>query len=196
MSFANSLRNNSLPETGLARAVFLDRDGTLIVNTEYSADPAALAPMPGAFLGLRELQREGFRLIIITNQSGIARGLFSEAALKSFNDLMMQMFAINGVTLDALYYCPHLPDGIVPEFSRVCDCRKPEPGLILRAAKEHRINLGLSWMVGDSPRDTAAGRLAGCRTIRIGSSGEDEPAADFDAPDLAKAAEIILNATG
>jgi D-glycero-D-manno-heptose 1,7-bisphosphate phosphatase len=174
------------------RAIFLDRDGTIIVDRGYSVDASAFEFLPGALEGLKRLHEAGYLLIIITNQSGVARGYFDEASLWLYNAEFAVSMRKQGVAISATYYCPHYAEGAVPSYTRLCSCRKPEPGMILKAAKELNIDLRASWMIGDSPADTGAGRAAGCRTIRIGLSGSDEPPANFDAPDLSMAADIIL----
>lgn len=177
---------------GANRAIFLDRDATIIEDKEYSVDASKLTALPGALEGLKKLQNADYLLFIVTNQSGVARGFFDEAALWLYNSLFEIWLKKQGISIAGTYYCPHYPEGIVPGYTRVCPCRKPEPGLVLRAAKEHDVDLRSSWMIGDRAADIGAGRAAGCRSIRIGQTGESDPKADFDAPDLSKAADIIL----
>ena len=179
----------------LHKAVFLDRDGTTIVDTEFSADPKNLRLLPGAVEGLRRLQKAGCLLIIVTNQSGVARGLFDERELRAFREHLKRRFRRRGIRIADIYYCPHHEDGQVPQYSVKCDCRKPKPGMILRAAKEHGIDLKQSWMIGDQQRDIEAGIAAGCRTIRVGVAPGEAPGADFEAADLRQAAGIILRAS-
>jgi histidinol-phosphate phosphatase family protein len=176
------------------KAVFLDRDDTIIGDMEFSIDLAKLSLLPGAVEALRRLQEAGYLLIIVTNQSGVARGRFSEEALRGFHEHFLRRLERSGVRFAGIYYCPHYAEGKVVEYSFTCDCRKPEPGLLLRAARELGVDLKKSWMVGDRPADIGAGRAAGCRTIRVGDAdwGESDPRADFDTPDLVRAAEIIL----
>jgi histidinol-phosphate phosphatase family protein len=178
----------------LCKAVFLDRDDTIIADMEFSIARARLRPLPGAAAALRRLQEAGYLLIIVTNQSGLARGLFSEEALRGFHEHFLRRLQKSGVRFAGLYYCPHYVGGKVAEYAIACDCRKPKPGLLLRAARELGLDLKQSWMVGDRPADVGAGRAAGCRTIRVGNGewAESDPRADFEAPDLAGAAEIIL----
>jgi D,D-heptose 1,7-bisphosphate phosphatase len=177
---------------GAKRAVFLDRDLTIIEDMEYSVDASKLKLLPGALEGLKRLREAGYLLVVVTNQSGIARGYFDEASLKAFNAEFVRWMAGKGIALSGTYYCPHYAEGSVPEYAVRCACRKPGPGLLLRAAKELNLDLHASWMIGDRPADIGAGRAAGTRAVRIGRSGSDEPPADFDAADLLEAAEIIL----
>jgi len=178
-------------------AVFLDRDFTIIEDTEYSTDVARLAPLPGVVEALKELKRSGYRLVIVTNQSGVARGTFTEEALRDFHRRMLDMFAGLGVSFDGLYYCPHFTEGEAKQYVRECDCRKPAPGLLLRAAEELGLDLERSWMVGDRPSDVGAGHAAGCRTIRVLTGHQPEPGdpePDATVPDLAAAVRYILAA--
>ncbi len=138
----------------MTRALFLDRDGTLIVDTGYPRDPALVELLPSAVDMLLELQKT-FTLIIISNQSGIGRGLISEAEAAAVHARVIELFAAEGVTFAGAYYCPHGPD-------EGCRCRKPAPGLLEDAAREHGIDLATSIMIGDKPSDVAAGRAAGC----------------------------------
>jgi D,D-heptose 1,7-bisphosphate phosphatase len=178
----------------MTKAVFLDRDKTVIADMEFSVNRARLRPLPGALKALRRLQEAGYLLIIVTNQSGVARGRFSEESLRRFHEHLLRRFERSGVRCAGIYYCPHYASGKVAEYSIACDCRKPLPGLLLRAADELGVDLKRSWMVGDRPADIGAGRAAGCRTIRVGDAewAESDPRADFERPDLARAAETIL----
>jgi D,D-heptose 1,7-bisphosphate phosphatase len=184
-----------LPKRAPKKAVFLDRDGTVIVDTVFSVDPARLEPLPGSMEGLRRLQDAGYLLIIITNQSGVARGKFDEAGLQAFHDHMLRWFEERGIRLTAIYHCPHYPDGDVPGYAVECECRKPAPGLLLRAANDHGIDLHHSWMIGDRPADIGAGLNAGCRTIKVGALpfSPEDPAPQFTAADLREAADLILH---
>lgn len=156
-------------DTNTYKAIFIDKDGTLIPDIPYNVNPDAITLMDGAAEGLLRLQKEGFKLIVITNQSGVARGIFKEEELKGVEEKLKVLLADQGVFLDAFYYCPHHPDGIIKEYSFDCDCRKPNAGMILKAASEFNIDLSRSWMIGDFLKDVEAGIKAGCQTILIGS---------------------------
>ena len=156
--------------TAARRALFVDRDGTLIADARYPRDPALVELLPGAADALRELSAS-FALVIISNQSGIGRGLISEAEARDVHDRVIDVFARAGVAFAGAYYCPHVP-------SAGCPCRKPAPGLLVDAARELGLDLASSIMLGDKPSDLAAGRAAGCRhTIRF---GPDADGADGD----------------
>jgi histidinol-phosphate phosphatase family protein len=180
------------------RAIFLDKDGTLIEDVPYNVDPARIRLAPGVAEGLPRLHEAGFRLFVISNQSGIARGLFAEEVLAAVRDRLRQLLADLGVPMDGFFYCPHHPGGIVPRYAVVCKCRKPEPGLILSAARGHGIALEYSWFVGDILDDVEAGRRAGCRTALIDNGNETEwrrsplrwP--DLVVEDMAEAAHLIV----
>jgi D-glycero-D-manno-heptose 1,7-bisphosphate phosphatase len=171
------------------RAVFLDRDGTLIRDAGYLADPAQVELLPKAIAGLELLRARGLPLIVVSNQSGVGRGMFTSAALEQVHRRMVELLAEHQVALDQAYYCVHAPwDG--------CACRKPLPGLIQQAARELAIDLRRSFMIGDKASDIAAGRRAGCRTILIGGSAAEsqhrvEPAPDYVAPHLLAAASWV-----
>lgn len=185
------------PEAHAARAVFLDKDGTLLENVPYSVDPATMRLLPGVAQGLRLLHAAGYRLIVISNQSGVARGYFPADALAAVEHRLEEMLREWGVCLSGFYYCPHHPEGSVPAYAVACACRKPEPGLVLRAAQDHRIDLAASWFVGDTPADVTAGRRAGCRTVLVGPAQRLAPdlRPDGMVPDLAAAARLILART-
>lgn len=179
------------------RAVFLDKDGTLIEDVPYNVDPALIRLAPAAAEGLRALHDAGYRLIVVSNQSGIARGYFPESALAAVADRVRALLADVGVPLAGFYYCPHHPQGSNPAYAVVCDCRKPQPGLILRAARSHDIDLDRSWLIGDILDDVEAGRRAGCQTILIDDGHETEWTFTHDrlphhvAANLAEAARIV-----
>ncbi len=156
------------------RAVFLDKDGTLIVNEPYNVDPRRIRLQPHAGEALRAFHAQGYRVVIVTNQSGVARGLFPEEALAAVENRLRVMLSELDVPLAGFYYCPHHPDGTVPAYAIDCSCRKPKPGLVLRACRELRIDARQSWLIGDILNDIEAGRSAGCRTILLRNGNETE----------------------
>jgi D-glycero-D-manno-heptose 1,7-bisphosphate phosphatase len=184
---------------GRRAAVFLDKDGTLIVDVPYNVDPVLVRLTDGALDGLRDLHHAGYLLIVVSNQSGVARGLFREEALGAVEARLRALLGEAGVPLAGFYFCPHHPDGDVEQYARTCTCRKPAPGLLSRAAHDHGIDLSRSWLVGDILHDVEAGRRAGCRTILLDVGHETEweltPARtpDLVASSLGEAARLILN---
>ena len=145
----------------MRRALFLDRDGVINVDHGYISGPDQFDVMEGVFDALRRAQKLGYLLVVVTNQSGIARGYFTEDDYRRVEDHMRAAFLAEGITFAAIYHCPHHPDGVVPALAVRCNCRKPEPGMILRAARDHDIDLAASIMVGDKDSDIAAARAAG-----------------------------------
>ncbi len=172
------------------RAAFVDRDGVLNEDHGYVGRIEDFHWLPGAIDALHRLQQAGFALVVITNQSGIARGLYREADFERLCDHMRSELAARGVRLAAIEHCPHLPDAPLAAYRRLCDCRKPAPGMILRAARRLELDLAASWLFGDKPIDIAAGRAAGVgRCWRIGSAAGD---ADGAFASLAQAADALL----
>jgi D-glycero-D-manno-heptose 1,7-bisphosphate phosphatase len=157
------------------RALFLDRDGTLVHPHHYPTRPEDLRLYDGVGHELRLLQQAGFRLVVITNQSGLARGYFDADALRAMHDHLTRELAELDVQLDRIYFCPHHPEGTIAELSIDCDCRKPRPGMLLRAAADLAIDLRRSWFVGDILDDVEAGNRAGCRTILVDLGSESPP---------------------
>ena len=184
------------------KAVFMDRDNTIIEDPGYIGDPSLVRLLPGVEQAIKSLQAAGYKIVVVTNQSGIARGLLTEAMLDRIHDELRRQLAIKEAYLDAIYYCPYHPEGTVEGYAIDSGLRKPRPGMLLKAAGEMDLELAGSWMVGDSPRDIEAGQRAGCRTIRVRTrqalpkqqtDQEDEGAqADFTVRNLAEAAKIIL----
>lgn len=179
-------------------AVFLDKDGTLIPDIPYNVDPDKITLSDGAETALLKLHKAGFKLIVISNQSGVARGYFSEADLAFVEQRLQQLLSVINVSLSGFYYCPHHSIGKLAEYAIECDCRKPKPGLLLKAAQIHNIDLSRSWMVGDILNDVEAGRRAGCKTILIDNGNETEwvlspeRSPHYKAADLMQAATFIL----
>jgi histidinol-phosphate phosphatase family protein len=147
------------------RAVFLDKDGTLIENVPYNVDPAFVVLTTGAATALRCLVDRGFRLIVVSNQPGVADGRFAAGELCAVEQRIQSLLAPAGVSIDAFYYCTHAPD-------QHCGCRKPAPGLVRRAAAEHGIDPRRSWLIGDILDDVEAGRRAGCRAALLVNGNE------------------------
>lgn len=171
------------------RAVFLDRDGTLIVDKPYNADPRQIELLPGVIDGLRLLRDAGYVLIVLTNQSGIARGYFSERDLASMHRQLDRLLVRHEIRVLAYYFCPHHVDGSRPELAIPCVCRKPAPGMIWRAAADWSIDLHASWLVGDRRTDVLAAAAAGCPAILI---GDELPIGLVPrVPNLAEAARLI-----
>ena len=177
------------------KAVFLDRDGTLIVNRHYGSDPDGIELFDGVVEGLLELRAAGYKLVLVSNQSGVARGYFDEAAVARMHDRLQRMLDRHGAALDGIEYCPHHPEGDTPPYDVECACRKPAPGLLRRAARKHGVDLSASWMVGDIEADVEAGRRAGARTVLVGPELA-QPSPDHRAEDFAAAVRHILAASG
>ena len=176
----------------LRPALFVDRDGTVIEEGEYLSDPEQVELIPGTVDGLRRFAAAGYAVVLVTNQSGIARGYYDEAAFERVQAEVERRLRSAGVTLTAVYFCPHHPD-----FTGPCDCRKPAPGLFLRAAREHRLDPGRSVYVGDRLRDVEPGLALGGRAVlvRTGYGAAESAAAPpgvLVVDDLVAAADAIL----
>ena len=182
-------------------AVFLDRDGTLIREAEYLADPAGVEVLPGAAAGIRTLRAAGFAIVVVSNQSGVARGYFDETAVRAVMARMEDLLAAEQPRPDAVYYCPHHPQGTVPAYTRECEDRKPGPGMLRAAARDLDLDLAASWTIGDKASDLEFGKRHGLRAVLVltgygvetrakGFAPGLEP--DLMVPDLAAAAQAIL----
>lgn len=150
------------------RAIFLDRDGTLIYDEDYLADPAKVTLMPGAVEAISKFKNAGYMLIIITNQSGIGRGIFSEEDMNQVNDKVSELFRDGGIEFDAVLFCPHTPEDN-------CECRKPSPKLLIDAAEQFNIDLSNSVMIGDKKSDAECGIAAGCKYNIFLDNGKQPP---------------------
>ena len=183
------------------KAIFMDKDGTLIEHRPYNVNPERIVLMPGAAEAVVTLHQAGYRLFVTSNQAGVAHGYFPEAALEQVRERLVSLLAPLGVPLAGFYYCPHHPEGVHPGYAMKCICRKPKPGLILKAAWENGLTLANSWVVGDVLDDVEAGSRAGCRTVIIKDGSETEwkhstfRIPDYKAADLADAARFILHST-
>jgi len=173
------------------RAVFLDRDGTITEEASYVGDVDKVMPIPGAADALKQLQDAGYKLFVITNQSGVGRGYFTREAVEAIHAHLDESFANAGVRFDRYYVCPHHPEDN-------CDCRKPKPKFLLDAAREYGLDLSRCFMIGDRPSDIQAGANAGTKTILVlTGAGRDtlasqEVRADFVAENILAAATWIL----
>jgi D-glycero-D-manno-heptose 1,7-bisphosphate phosphatase len=183
------------------RAVFFDRDGTLTVEGEWIQHPDALVLVPGAGAALAKLASMGFLNVMFTNQSAVARGIITEGELAAIHARLQSLLGREGARLDGIYVCPHHPTEGVGKYRCECDCRKPKPGMILRAQRELDIDLDGSWCVGDMERDLAAGAAAGLPGILVATGkGVEEEARmraagkppRFFVPDVGAAADTIL----
>lgn len=187
------------------KAIFLDRDNTLIEDPGYINNPDQVKLLDGAAEAIIELKNLGYKLIVTSNQSAVARGIVTEKHLGEIHDRLKQLLAEKGAYLDQIYYCPYHPDGVIPKYRKESDQRKPNPGMLLTAAEEMDIDLSQSWSIGDSIRDVEAGLRAGCKTILINRSTiyrqtdstssphvqPGEPKPDYSAVNLKEATNII-----
>lgn len=162
-----------MTENLLNKAVFLDRDGTINEDSGYPASLADIILFPMAIKVLRYLKKSAYKIIIVTNQSGVARGYFNEAAVQDIHNGMQQLFARHNVRIDDFYYCPHHPQAAIEKYRQQCDCRKPNSGMFLKAAQEHQIDFQKSFMVGDKYSDIEAGNRLDMKTI-LALTGEGE----------------------
>lgn len=188
-------------------AVFLDRDGVLIEDVDLLTQPTQLRVLPGVPAALARLRAAGLRLIVVTNQPVVARGLATEDDVAAIHRVLATHLRQAGAAIDAWYFCPHHPEATVPEFRRDCDCRKPAPGMLIRAAREHQLALVESVMIGDRLTDIAAGAAAGCRTIWARTGRHEDPlirsrhalpanlSADHICGDLPAAVDWLLQST-
>ena len=172
------------------KAIFLDRDGVInrkaMTEDDYVTSWEEMEILPGVAEAISLLNRSGFLVVVVTNQRAIAKGLITVAQLGAIHEQMCSYLATKGVKIDAVYYCPH-------ELHPRCDCRKPEPGMLFDAARDHKIDLTRSWMIGDSEKDIEAGMRAGCKTVRVAPDGHSiESKADLVVDSLLAASHKIL----
>lgn len=177
-------------------AIFLDRDGTINVDHGYVHQIDDFQFIDGSIEAMQMLKQRGFALVVVTNQSGIARGIFTEQQFMTLTEWMDWSLADREVELDGIYYCPHHPEGELPQLAISCDCRKPQPGMFFSAQQQLDIDLSVSWMVGDKLEDMQAARAAGighCILVRSGKAitHEAEAAADAVIDSLADLPALI-----
>lgn len=178
----------------MERAVFIDRDGPILIDKGYMGDPGLAELAPGAAEGIKLLRQAGYKVIIISNQSGVGRGMFELAEAKTVHNRMVQMLKEQGTEINDSYYCFHAPN-------EGCKCRKPKPTLIYEAAEKHHIDLGSSFMAGDKASDILTGKNAdhGMRAILVGQkegeplTPEDRKLANYECANLLEAAEWVGN---
>jgi D-glycero-D-manno-heptose 1,7-bisphosphate phosphatase len=178
----------------MRRAVFLDRDGTLIEERHYLAEPAGVALFPWTLAALRSLRATGLALVQVSNQSGVARGVFAEAAVLAVQARLASLLAAGGLALDGAYYCPHHPEGSIAAYRLDCACRKPRRGLLDRAARELGLELAGSWMVGDKAEDLALAAGAGLRGVLVLSGQGRATLAAGDAQGATICADLLAAA--
>jgi D,D-heptose 1,7-bisphosphate phosphatase len=174
------------------KAVFFDKDGTLVKDVPYNVDPNLIELTTGAAAAVQKLKEANWKVFVVSNQSGVARGFFAEEDLTAVWQKLNELCSIK---FDGFYFCPHFENGNVRQYSFACNCRKPKTGLILQAAREHNINLKSSWMIGDSKKDITAGQSAGCRTILLGEANQNSNELQmptFIVESLGEAADLIL----
>ncbi len=149
------------------KAVFLDRDGTINIDSGYINSPELFQFIPGSIQAIRRLKKAGFLIIIVTNQAGIAKGIIKEENIESLNSAFMELLKKNGAGCDGYYFCPHHHEGSIEKYRKKCGCRKPEPGMLLRAASEHGVDLNSSFFVGDKVSDILAADNAGVKPLLV-----------------------------
>lgn len=182
----------------MRKAVFLDKDGTVVEDVPFNTKPELMKFMPGVKEGLRDLAKAGYHLVLVTNQSGVALGRFREEDLQGVMVKMQEMFDEIDVPLAGFYYCPHHLAGCVEMYRVDCDCRKPKPGLLLKASRDLGLDLSRSWMVGDILHDIEAGKRAGARSILVDVGNETQwersrwRIPDFEVRSFQEAAQCIL----
>ena len=186
----------------MTRAVFLDRDGTINTEVGYLNHPDQVELIPRAGAAIKLLNEADFKAIVITNQAGIAKGVVREDLLPAIHQKLTQLLGQEGAAIDAFYYCPHHPEGVVEQYRIACDCRKPLPGMLLQAARQFSIDLSASYVIGDKSCDMELARNAGAKAVmvltgygalevsRLREAGLLPP--DYTAPDLYDAVQWIF----
>ncbi|MCD6570789.1 MAG: HAD family hydrolase [Deltaproteobacteria bacterium] len=172
--------------------VFLDRDDTVIKDKVYLRDPGEVEILPGVPGAIKQLNNKVIPVIIVSNQSGIARGYLDEERLAQIHDRLLSTLARQGATIDGVYYCPHHPEGVVEAYSRECECRKPSPGMLYKAARDFGLDLGKCYMVGDKSIDVETIHRVGGKGIIIGKGNSYSIITEYIAKDLMDAVRWIL----
>jgi len=169
--------------SGNLRAIFLDRDGVLIEDVDLLDHPARIRILPGVAEALARLKEAGFLLLVVSNQPVVARGLLDEEGVRALQRTVeARLTGLGAPALDGFYFCPHHPRATLPAYRGACECRKPKPGMLLRAAAEHGVDPAMSFMVGDRPTDLHAGARAGCRTIWVQTGRHGDPVIEGAGP--------------
>lgn len=178
------------------KCVFLDRDGVLIKDVGYLKNPGDIIILPGTIEALKDLKSNGFLLIIVTNQAGIAKGFFTPDDLTAVNNKLLKIYKDNGIIIDDLYFCPHHENGSVEPYNIKCACRKPATGMIIKGTEKFNIDTDKSFMVGDKDSDILLAKNSGLKSFYISNSmygHDDSIKPNFYVSDLKEASEIIIN---
>jgi D-glycero-D-manno-heptose 1,7-bisphosphate phosphatase len=179
-------------------AIFLDRDGVIIEEVNYLSHPDQVKLIPGSAKAIQTLNTLGIPVIIVSNQAGVAKGYFPITQIPLVHARLNHLLAQENAHADAIYYCPHHPEGSVPEYAITCKCRKPSPGMLLEAEKNHQLDLSDSWIIGDKASDVEAGINAECKTILVKTgygdniTSESLPSSTIIKTDLLEAVNFIL----
>ena len=183
--------NNRKEKMGANAAILLDRDGVLNKDTGYVYQVEKLTILPGVLEALTKLKAAQYKLIVVTNQSGIARGYYKESDVVKVHTYMDNIFRKQNIEISGWYYCPHHPEGVIERYRKTCKCRKPEPGMLLTATKDWNIDLESSYMIGDKSSDIMAGLAAGVKTIQILAKYPSSEKAHFTASSLLESLKFI-----
>lgn len=180
----------------MKKAVFLDRDGTINVEKHYLYKPEDFEFLPGVIDGLKRLQDHGYLLVIITNQSGIARGYYTESDFHKLNDYMLTLLEKRGIHIAKVYYCPHLPNGSIEGYRKECECRKPRLGMFYKAKEDFDIDMSKSWAVGDKFRDIEISKVSDCKGVLLSTNlnigDRNNSGKYFQASNFVEAVNIIM----
>ncbi len=186
------------------KAVLLDRDGTLIAEKNFLSEIEQVEILPGAIEAVKILNKLHYKVIVVSNQSGVARGFFSEDKVREINNYIREVFKRSGAFIDDFYFCPHHPQATLPQYRKACNCRKPAPGMAIKAAREHRLNLKKCVVIGDKISDVQFGKNIGAKVILVKTGYGEEtlqsiknspslPTPDHVATDILDAAHFIQN---